>query len=80
MKTRTKKIASITLLALVLLFLSSGCVIISKEMPEPGKIKYKQVVYVENDGRCQPGEVLKVTGGGGTEKAPRKIECVPRPE
>ncbi|MDH4316953.1 MAG: hypothetical protein OEV64_01060 [Desulfobulbaceae bacterium] len=50
-----------------------------KEIPQNGTLSYKEIVYVENDGRCNPGQVIKITGGKRSENIPRTYECVERP-
>jgi len=52
---------------------------ILKEIPAAYTIPYGDIVYVENDGRCSQGEVIKITGGHGGRGIPRKYECVKRP-
>lgn len=49
-------------------------------MPANGSLSYNQIVYVENDGRCDTGQVIKVTGGKKSEGIRRKYECVSRPQ
>jgi hypothetical protein len=49
-----------------------------KEMPANGSLPYNHVVYVENDGRCAAGQVIKVTGGKKSRGIKRKYECVRR--
>ncbi|THB74791.1 MAG: hypothetical protein D6B28_01550 [Gammaproteobacteria bacterium] len=51
-----------------------------EEMPKDRTLSHGEVVYVENDGRCKPGEIIKVTGGKHIEGIRRKYECVKRPE
>ncbi len=51
-----------------------------KEMPANGSLSYNHVVYVENDGRCNAGQVIKVTGGKKSKGIARKYECVSRPQ
>ena len=53
---------------------------ILKAIPADYTIPYGDIVYVENDGRCSQGEVIKITGGHGGRGIPRKYECVKRPE
>jgi CubicO group peptidase (beta-lactamase class C family) len=53
---------------------------ILKAIPAAYTIPYGDIVYVENDGRCSQGEVIKITGGHGGRGIPRKYECVKRPE
>ncbi len=50
-----------------------------REMPASRTLSYNQIVYVENDGRCDTGQVIKVTGGKKSRGIPRKYECVSRP-
>jgi hypothetical protein len=47
-----------------------------KELPRNRSLSLGEVVYVENDGRCAPGKILKVTGGKKSEGIKRKYECV----
>ena len=51
-----------------------------KKVPANGTLSYKDVVYVENDGRCDTGQVIKVTGGKKSKGVRRKYECVSRPQ
>ena len=51
-----------------------------KAMPANGTLSYNHVVYVENDGRCDAGQVIKVTGGKKSRGIARKYECVSRPQ
>ncbi len=51
-----------------------------KEVPGNYTLSYNQIVYVENDGRCDIGQVIKVTGGKRSKGIARKYECVIRPE
>jgi len=51
-----------------------------REMPASRTLSYNQIVYVENDGRCDAGQVIKVTGGKKSRGIPRKHECVSRPQ
>lgn len=51
-----------------------------EKMPENRSLKTGQVVYVENDGRCEKGMVLRVTGGSKSKGINRRVECVPKPE
>ena len=53
---------------------------IEKAIPKNGSLKAGQVVYVENDGRCEKGLVLKVMGGNNGKGIKRQVECVERPE
>ena len=46
-----------------------------KEMPKPGEIAYRKIVYVD-DGECPKGEVKEVTGGSMTKFQPRQVRCV----
>lgn len=55
---------------------SAGPSGILKQMPGNQALSYNQVVYVENDDRCNNGEVIKVTGGKKSLGIARKIECV----
>ena len=49
-------------------------------MPANGSLAYNHIVYVENDGRCDTGQVIKVTGGKKSRGIKRKYECVSRPQ
>ena len=51
-----------------------------KAMPAKGSLSYRQIVYVENNGRCDTGQVIKVTGGKKSRGIRRKYECVRRPQ
>jgi CubicO group peptidase (beta-lactamase class C family)/ketosteroid isomerase-like protein len=57
-----------------------GLTKILKAIPAAYTIPYGNIVYVENDGRCSQGKVIKITGGHGGRGIPRKYECVKRPE
>ena len=59
---------------------ASNKIKILEGMPKDRSLSYREVVYVENDGRCQPGEIIKVTGGKHTEGIRRKYECIKRPD
>ena len=70
----------------LILLVSSSFVLLSscqakvvKNIPPDGTVWYNQKVYVENDGRCPEGQVIKVTGGNLSKKILRKYECVQRP-
>ena len=52
---------------------------ILKKIPAAYTIPYGDIVYVENDGRCSQGKVIKITGGHGERGIPRKYECVKSP-
>jgi Family of unknown function (DUF6719) len=60
-------------------FAIAGETKVLKRLPESYSLAYGKVVYVENDGRCKAGEVIKVTGGKKSAGIPRKYECVRRP-
>jgi hypothetical protein len=49
---------------------------ILKEIPKAYSMNYGEILYIENDGRCSPGEVIKVIGGSRKRKIPRTFECV----
>ncbi|XOF33569.1 MAG: DUF6719 family protein [Candidatus Electrothrix sp. YB6] len=51
-----------------------------KAMPANYTLSYNHIVYVENDGRCDTGQVIKVTGGKKSRGIKRKYECVNRPQ
>lgn len=70
---------------LLLTFLAAGCHQdarnkVLKKMPARGTLSYNHVVYVENDGSCDIGQVIKVTGGKQSKGIRRKYECVSLPE
>lgn len=50
------------------------------KIPQNLSLSYGQVVYTENDGRCDDGLIIKITGGKKSERIKRKYECVSRPE
>lgn len=73
------------LLATLLLALLPGChqdarSKVLKKMPARGTLSYNHVVYVENDGSCDIGQVIKVTGGKKSKGIKRKYECASLPE
>ena len=74
-----KLINSIIFVLLATLFLVGCEPEVLDEVPENYTLKYKQVVYVQNDGRCETGEVIKITGGSRKKNVRRKYECVPSP-
>lgn len=49
-------------------------------MPARGALSYNDIVYVENDGSCDIGQVIKVTGGKKSKGIKRKYECVSLPQ
>lgn len=51
-----------------------------KKMPASRTLSYNKIVYVENDGRCDTGQMIKVTGGKKSRGIPRKYQCVSRPQ
>ncbi len=53
---------------------------VRKRMPKNGSLSYGEVVYVENDGRCDNEQVIKITGGKQSRQIPRKYECVYGPD
>ena len=62
MKQRSK--LTPTALVFVATMILGGCrPQIMKSLPADYSIPFGQVVYVENDGRCEAGKVMKVTGG-----------------
>ncbi|MCB1760039.1 MAG: hypothetical protein KDI68_09720 [Gammaproteobacteria bacterium] len=63
------------------MLITSGVAALSvlQGMPENGSLKSGQVVYVANDGRCQAGWVLRVTGGSRSKGIKRQVVCVPNP-
>ncbi len=59
----------------------SGCTTqILKSIPPDYSIPSGKVVYLENDGRCAEGQVIKITGGKNIQGIERKYECVERPQ
>ena len=56
-------------LVLILLFLGNTSFFVAgetkvlKELPNNYTLSFEEIVYIENDGRCKNGEVLKGTGG-----------------
>ena len=61
--------------------LLTGCAQkILKNEPVGGSIPSNEIVYVENDGRCDSGQVIQITGGNNRKGIPRKYDCVARPE
>jgi uncharacterized lipoprotein YajG len=84
MKRTMKYLLKVAVLLTSILFLA-GCQHggqnkVLKEMPANGSLPYNHVVYVENDGRCAAGQVIKVTGGKKSKGIRRKYECVSRPQ
>jgi len=59
--------------------LALGATVLPK-MPDDQTLTVGQVVYVENDGRCDAGMVVKITGGNKGKGIRRQTECVPRPK
>ncbi len=59
--------------------LALGATVLPK-MPDDQTLTAGQVVYVENDGRCDAGMVVKITGGNKSKGIRRQTECVPRPK
>lgn len=47
--------------------------------PPPGRLPLGETAYVD-DGRCPPGQVKRLIGGGAKHNVPRKVECVARPQ
>ncbi|WP_339137231.1 MAG: DUF6719 family protein [Candidatus Electrothrix sp. GW3-4] len=77
-------LSNAALIPLVMLFLT-GCQQdsrnkILKKIPAKYTLSYKQIVYVENDGSCDIGQVIKVIGGKRSKGIPRRYECVSRPQ
>lgn len=75
--------------ALTVIFFSTLCLAgcqqdgqekVLRQMPESRTLSYNQIVHVENDGRCDAGQVIKVTGGKKSKGIARKHECVSRPQ
>lgn len=76
------KIRTILALFLTTLFLSS-CgsstpVKIYKKEPASGSIGQNEFIYVENNGKCAKGQVIKVLAGSSTTRRTRT--CVARPK
>ena len=59
--------------------LALGATVLPK-LPDDQTLTAGQVVYVENDGRCDLGMVVKITGGNKSKGIRRQTECVPRPK
>ncbi len=74
------KICLAAFFSTTVIFLAGCQTKILKAIPAPYTIPYGDIVYVENDGRCSQGDVIKVTGGHDERGIPRKYECVKRPE
>jgi len=77
-----KRLLKIQLFALILTSaaLLVGCKTeVLKELPTNRTLSYEEIVYVENDGRCDTDQVIKVIGGKMDNNIPRKYECVQRP-
>ncbi len=68
--------------ALICLFFLTACdeARVRKKMPKDGSLSYGEVVYVENDGRCDNEQVIKITGGKQSRQISRKYECVYGPD
>ena len=68
------------LCAVCVVFLLAGCnAKVLETIPAGGTVRYNEIVYVENDGRCQQGQVIKITGGNNNKGIPRKYDCADRP-
>lgn len=68
------------ILCLITTALLSSCkTVVLEEIPAGGTVPYNEIVYAENDGRCEDGQVLKITGGNNAEYIARKYDCVSRP-
>ena len=74
--------ATIIIAVFVCLFFLGYCdeARLRKRMPENGSLSYGEVVYVENDGRCDNGQVIKITGGKRSRQISRKYECLYGPD
>ena len=57
---------------------SAMAVTILEKAPDDQSLKSGQIVYVENDGRCAEGMILKITGGNKSRNTKRQVDCVPR--
>ena len=80
MKSILKTGVQSTVLLIAGLAILSGCQVkVRDQIPAAGKVRHEQVVYVENDGRCPQGQVIKITGGDISQNIPRIYECVERP-
>ena len=78
MSTMQKTYHAIPLLATAI-FLSSCKTVILEDIPAGGTVPYNEIVYVENDGRCKEGQIIKITGGNNARSIPRKHKCISRP-
>lgn len=65
--------------ACLLAVIALGCQkSVVKNIPPGGTVPHGEVVYVENDGRCQEGQIIKITGGNRNLNIKRKTECIER--
>lgn len=74
------KICLAVFFSTTVIFLAGCQTKILKAFPAPYTLRYGDSVYVENDGRCSQGDVIRVTGGDGGLGISREYECVKRPE
>ncbi len=70
-------LAMIISTATILLFSCQTTVL--KKIPAGGMLNYGEIVYVENDGRCDDGEVIRVKGGSYKMGFQREYRCVDNP-
>jgi hypothetical protein len=59
--------------------LAAGQTEVLNELSKNYVLAFDAIVYVEDDGGCKDGQVIKVIGGKKTEGIPRKYACVKRP-
>ncbi|MCI5128585.1 MAG: hypothetical protein D3905_14960 [Candidatus Electrothrix sp. AS4_5] len=77
---KTTICSCVVLLLIGLIGCQQGSHKVRKTIPAKYTLSYKQVVYVENDGRCQIGQLIKVTGGKKSRNIARRYECVSPPQ
>ena len=73
------KIIMVLFLLTIFILLAACSPPILTTIPEPEKIHWKQVVYVENDGRCPQGDIIQITGGNKHDSEADKYDCIKRP-
>ena len=77
---KKQKLYKLFIILTSLTILSACSSVVLKEIPAGGSIPHNEIVYVENDGRCKSGEIIKITGGNNKLEIPRKYECVSHPD
>lgn len=58
-----------------ILIASCGQKKVFQEIPPDYSLRYKEVIYAENDGRCPDDWIIKITGGKAKHNIPRQYEC-----